>query len=145
MTPKRQTLTKHIVVDQFGYLPSSKKIAVIRDPQTGFDASESFTPGTQYALIDKSTGNAVFTAAPIAWKSGATDISSGDKVWWFDFSSTTTAGTYYVLDVEKNLRSFEFEISPAIYNGLVATRCSNIFLSTRWFCERRQVCGSCLG
>ena len=116
---KTQTLTKYIVVDQFGYLPFSKKVAVIRDPQTGFDASESFTPGTQYALIDKATGNAVFTAAAIAWKSGATDISSGDKVWWFDFSTTTTAGTYYVLDVEKNLRSFEFEISFAIYNGLL--------------------------
>src|SRR5688572_14875396 len=84
---KAQTLTKYIVVDQFGYLPTSKKIAVIRDPQVGFDASESFTPGTQYALIDKTTGQSVFTAAPGSWKAGATDNSSGDKAWWFDVSA----------------------------------------------------------
>src|SRR5688572_441833 len=114
-----QTLSKYIVVDQFGYLPSSKKIAVIRDPQVGFDASESFTPGTQYALVDKSTEQSVFTAAPVSWKAGATDNSSGDKAWWFDFSSITNPGTYYVHDVEKNLKSFEFEISPSIYNGVL--------------------------
>src|SRR5687768_13566133 len=103
---KTQTLTKYIVVDQFGYLPTSKKIAVIRDPQVGFDASESFTPGTQYALVDRTTGQSVFNAAPVAWKAGATDNSSGDKAWWFDFSSITTEGTYYVLDIQKNLKSF---------------------------------------
>ena len=101
-----QTLTKYIVVDQFGYLPTSKKIAVIRDPQVGFDASESFTPGTQYALVDRTTGQSVFNAAPVAWKAGATDNSSGDKAWWFDFSSITTEGTYYVLDIQKNLKSY---------------------------------------
>jgi len=114
-----QTLTKYIVVDQFGYLPTSKKIAVIRDPQVGFDASESFTPGTQYALVDRTTGQSVFNAAPVAWKAGATDNSSGDKAWWFDFSSITTEGTYYVLDIQKNLKSFDFEISPSIYNGVL--------------------------
>ena len=51
-----QTVSKYIVVDQFGYLPASRKIAVIRDPQTGFDAAESFIPGTQYALVNKASG-----------------------------------------------------------------------------------------
>ena len=40
-----QELSKYIVVDQFGYLPDSRKVAVIRDPQAGFDAGESFSPG----------------------------------------------------------------------------------------------------
>ena len=139
---KTQTLTRYIVVDQFGYLPSSKKIAVIRDPQTGFDASESFTPGTQYALIDNATGNAVFTASPIAWKSGATDTSSGDKAWWFDFSSTTAVGTYYVLDIEKNLRSFEFEISPAIYNGLLRHAVRTFFYQRVGFAKDAKYAGA---
>src|SRR6266581_978511 len=34
-----------IVVDQFGYLTKSKKVAVIRDPQIGYDNSARFTPG----------------------------------------------------------------------------------------------------
>jgi hypothetical protein len=37
-----QKVSKYITIDQFGYLPDSKKIAVIRDPQTGYDAAESF-------------------------------------------------------------------------------------------------------
>ena len=35
----------HIVVDQFGYLTDSEKIAVIRDRQTGYDSAETFVPG----------------------------------------------------------------------------------------------------
>ena len=35
-----------IVVDQFGYPTKASKIAVIRDPQMGYDNVVSFTPGT---------------------------------------------------------------------------------------------------
>jgi endoglucanase len=38
--------TPHIKIDQFGYLPNSKKVAIIVDPQTGYNAAESFSPGT---------------------------------------------------------------------------------------------------
>src|SRR5215510_11866244 len=44
-----------IVVDQFGYPTKASKIAVIRDPQMGYDNVVSFTPGTTYAVVDKST------------------------------------------------------------------------------------------
>ena len=94
-------VSKYIVVDQFGYLPDLEKIAVIRDPQTGFDATESFTPGATYALVNAATGARVFMAAPTAWNGGATDASSGDKAWWFTFTSVTTPGDYYVLDVDR--------------------------------------------
>jgi len=40
------TTSKHIKIDQFGYLPNSRKIAVIVDPQVGYNAAESFSPGT---------------------------------------------------------------------------------------------------
>ena len=33
-----------IVVDQFGYLTKASKIAVIRDPQMGYDSAVHFTP-----------------------------------------------------------------------------------------------------
>ena len=32
------TVSKQIKIDQFGYLPSSKKLAVFVDPQTGYNA-----------------------------------------------------------------------------------------------------------
>lgn len=114
-----QTLSDFIVIDQFGYRPSSEKIAVIRDPQTGFDATESFTPGATYALVDATNDQQVLTGTPTAWNGSSEDASSGDKAWWFDFSSHTTAGTYYVLDVSNDVRSYEFEIREDIYNEVL--------------------------
>lgn len=112
-------VSKDIVVDQFGYLPDGEKIAVIRDPQTGFDAAESFTPGATYALVNVATGTRVLTSAPAAWNGGATDTSSGDKAWWFTFTSVTTPGDYYVLDVDRNVRSYPFTISDQIYRDVL--------------------------
>ncbi|WP_018342038.1 glycoside hydrolase family 9 protein [Cytophaga aurantiaca] len=110
-----QTTTKYIVVDQFGYRPSSTKVAVIRDPQTGFDAGETFTPGTTYKVINAATNATTFQGTPVAWNNGATNAQSGDKCWWFDFSSVTSSGNYYILDVAKNVKSYTFEIRDNIY------------------------------
>src|SRR5262249_4577048 len=88
-----------IVVDQFGYLRKASKIAVIRDPQLGYDNAVHFTPGKTYAVIDRSTGNIVKQGAPTAWNGGATDLVSGDKAWWFDFSDLATPGRYTVVDI----------------------------------------------
>ncbi len=109
----------HIVVDQFGYLTDSEKIAVIRDPQTGYDAAETFVPGGTYALVNATTCATVTSGVPAAWNGGATDTSSGDRVWWFDFSSVTAAGDYYVLDTTKNLRSYVFTISDTVYRDVL--------------------------
>ena len=113
-----QSVSNFIVVDQFGYLPSATKIAVIRDPVEGFDAAQSFTPGSSYALVNAITKAHVFTGAPIAWSNGSTHAASGDRAWWFDFSQVTTIGSYYVLDIQNNVRSHEFLISPAVYNDV---------------------------
>jgi len=48
-----------IVVDQFGYLTKSKKVAVIRAPRVGYDSSARFAPGQSYALIELPTGKVV--------------------------------------------------------------------------------------
>jgi hypothetical protein len=112
-------VSKFIVVDQFGYLENSEKIAVIRDPETGFDADESFSPGKSYALVNANSGEQVATAAPVAWNSGALDASSGDHAWRFDFSKTTATGDYYVLDVEKNVRSYVFRIANDVYRDVL--------------------------
>ncbi len=114
-----QSISKYIIVDQFGYRPASKKVAVIRNPITGFDASESFSPGATYQLMDKATSQSILVASPVQWNAGATDASSGDKAWWFDFSSITAPGTYYILDVENNVRSYEFEINEDVYKEVL--------------------------
>jgi endoglucanase len=114
-----QTVSRFIIVDQFGYLPDAQKIAVIKDPQVGFDANESFTPGQSYAVVNAITGEHAFSGKPVSWKSGKTDESSGDRAWHFDFSAVSENGRYYILDVDNNVRSFEFEISPIVYNEVL--------------------------
>ncbi len=119
MFTEAQEVSRYIVVDQFGYLPGSKKVAVIRDPQTGFDGDESFSPGGWYCLVNAVNGEKVLRAQPVTWNSGAVDPSSGDRAWHFDFSVVEEAGTYYVLDEQREVRSFEFVIAPDVYNEVL--------------------------
>lgn len=108
-----------IVVDQFGYVPSLEKRAVIRDPQVGFDAGGSFTPGGLYAVIDLATGEPVYRGRPVAWKGGEIDEASGDRVWWFDFSALTAPGNYVVRDLENRVDSDPFQISRTVYRPVL--------------------------
>ncbi len=136
-----QLPSKNIIIDQFGYLPGSKKIAIIKNPVVGFDKEETFIPGTNYELIDKKTSQPVYSATPVAWKSGSVDESSGDKVWQFDFSEVTVTGTYYVLDVDNNRRSFEFQISPGVYNEVLKQAVRSFFYQRAGFKKEAQYAG----
>jgi hypothetical protein len=131
-----------IVVDQFGYRTASKKVAVIRDPQKGYDGAVNFTPGAQYAVVNKATGATVKQGAPTAWNSGATDDSSGDKAWWFDFSDVTAPGTYTVLDVEKNVRSVEFDIDDNVYRSVLKHTVRMYYYQRAGFAKSAATAGS---
>jgi endoglucanase len=112
------SVDNHIKVDQFGYRCSDQKIAVISNPQTGFNSGSPFaatTAANQYQVRDWATNAVVYTGTITAWNAGATHGQSGDIVWWFDFSSYTTPGTYYVFDIGKNVGSYKFEIRDDIY------------------------------
>src|SRR4030095_5536929 len=79
----------HIHVDQFGYRCDAVKIAVISDPQTGYNSADHFSPGTgtnKYEVRRWNDDVAVFTGTIKKWNSGAIHTQSGDKVWWFTFS-----------------------------------------------------------
>lgn len=104
-----------IKIDQFGYRELDEKIAVIADPQVGYNAAQSFTPGATYEIRDWSTDAVVFSGSPVIWNGGATHAQSGDKVWWFNFSSLTTPGTYYVFDPTNNVGSYAFRICDDVY------------------------------
>jgi len=109
-------VTDFIKVDQFGYRPVDQKICVITDPQTGYNSTLSFTPGNNYEVRDWNTDIIVFSGNPVIWNSGNTQIQSGDKTWWFDFSPLTSIGSYYVFDVTNNVGSGRFEIDNCVYN-----------------------------
>jgi aryl-phospho-beta-D-glucosidase BglC (GH1 family) len=104
-----------IKVDQFGYLPDAKKVAVLSNPQTGFNASDSYTPGTVIEVRKVSDSSTVFSGAAVVWNSGATHGQSGDKVWWFDFSSLTGYGEYFIYDPDNDVYSESFSINDLVY------------------------------
>ena len=129
------TVTSFIVVDQFGYLPTAEKIAVVRDPQTGYDAAESFTPGATYQLINTDTGAVALSGTAQAWNGGATHTASGDKAWWFNFSSVTTQGNYVVVDVENNVRSPAFKINADVYKPVLKHAVRTFFYQRAGFAK----------
>ena len=130
------TISAFIVVDQFGYLPDAKKIAVVRDPQTGYDAALSFTPGANYQLVNLDTSAVALSGAATSWKSGATFAAAGDKAWWFDFSSVTTPGNYAVVDVERNVRSPGFKIAADIYQPVLKHAMRSFFYQRAGFAKQ---------
>ena len=131
-----QNSAPKIVVDQFGYLPELEKRAVIRDPQQGYDARESFQPGSRYAVVDTRTGQTVFEGRPVVWNDGQVDHVSGDRVWWFDFTSVTKPGQYVVRDVERRAESFKFEISHSVYKPVLKAAFKTFYLQRAGFEKR---------
>lgn len=113
------TLQKYIMVDQFGYRPGDDKVAVLVDPQSGFNAADSYTPGATMQVRRVSDDEVVYSGAPKVWNNGATESFSGDRGWWFDFSSVTAEGEYYIYDVQGNFRSHTFRIAADVYKDVL--------------------------
>ncbi|MGM9489574.1 glycoside hydrolase family 9 protein [Ideonella sp. YS5] len=116
---------KFIMVDQFGYLPTMKKVAVLRYPRVGYDAGQYYQPG-RLQVVNSATGAVVLdnlSAQP--WKNGQIDQLandggwSGDQAWTVDFSQITAPGTYELVDVASNQRSARFEIGDNIYRNVL--------------------------
>jgi endoglucanase len=130
-----------IVVDQFGYLTKSKKVAVIRAPEVGYDSSARFAPGKLYALIELPTGKVVKTAPPIVWNGGNTDEASGDKAWWFDFSEIESPGKYAVVDLEQAIRSADFSIGERVYKDVMKHALRVFFYQRAGFEKKPEFAG----
>lgn len=130
-----------IVVDQFGYLPKSRKVAVIRTPEVGYDNSARFAPGQSYALIELPTGKVVKAGAPTVWNGGKTDQTSGDKAWWFDFSEIETPGKYAVVDIEKGIRSADFSIGEHVYKDVMKHTVRAFFYQRAGFEKKPEFAG----
>lgn len=105
----------YLMVDQFGYRPQDSKVAVIVDPQQGFNAADSYTPGKVIEVRKWSDNTVVYLGAPEMWNNGEVQASSGDRGWWFDFSTVTTPGHYYLYDSSTGQRSHPFLIDPDVY------------------------------
>lgn len=116
------TTVPYLKVDQFGYLPAMRKVAVIADPQVGFNAAEAFNPGVganQYQVRRWADDAVVFTGTLQPWKAGATHGQSGDRGWQLDFSAVTATGSYYLYDTVNLVGSGRFEVGPTVYDAVL--------------------------
>ena len=113
-----------IRLDQFGYLPDMEKVAVISNPQTGFNSAESFTPSATLEVRVSSDNSVAYSGPVTSWNGGATHTQSGDQVWWFDFSTLITPGEYYLYDPVQDVHSHSFLIADDVYKEVLkhATR-----------------------
>ncbi len=112
-------IQKYIMIDQFGYRPDDPKVAVIVDPQIGFNEKDAFEPGKIYQVRRRETDEIVYSGEPVIWNDGAIDFTAGDKGWWFDFSAVKTEGSFYIFDAERQVGSYEFKIAKNIYRELL--------------------------
>ena len=108
-------VSQFIHVDQFGYAINAEKVAVLSDPQVGYNSNLSYSPSNMLEVKDNATGNIVFTGSIQSWGGGAIHAGSGDRGWWVDFSSVTAPGEYYVFDPQNQEKSAVFVISENPY------------------------------
>ncbi|MGE5784020.1 MAG: glycoside hydrolase family 9 protein [Myxococcales bacterium] len=135
VVPNEKAGDPHYRVDQFGYLPTEEKVAVIGCATDGFNAPEDFAPGGTLELRTYPEGKTVFSGAPEAWNGGKSDALAGDKGWWFDFSSVTEPGEYFLYDTEKQLRSHVFRIAEDVYAGVLVQAMRTYFYQREGFAK----------
>lgn len=117
--PGLPAVTGRIQVDQFGYLPAEDKVAVISNPQKGYNSMDKYKPGSELEVRQTPGDSVVLKGAPKQWNNGETHEDSGDQGWWFDFSSLRTPGKYYVYDPSTKLRSPVFTIGDDVYKDVL--------------------------
>ena len=118
-------VSEQIIVDQFGWrADASSKVAIFADPITGQNAAVTYVPGATFQIRRASDNTAVFTGTVTSWKSGETQTQSGDRVWYGDFSSFTTPGTYYVYDPANDRQSYSFKLDNAVYSPVLRQACA---------------------
>jgi hypothetical protein len=131
--------TPYIRIDQFGYLPAMRKVAIVADPQVGFDAAQSFAPGTganQYQVRRWDDDAVVYSGTLAAWNGGATHAQSGDRGWRFDFSSVTAPGSYYLWDTVRGVGTGRFEIGTGVYDRALRAALRTFFYQRLGFAKQ---------
>jgi endoglucanase len=109
----------YIMIDQFGYRPDDTKVAVLVDPQVGFNAADSYEPSGTLEVRRAADDSVVFSGDTTVWNEGAIQENSGDKGWWFDFSRVNEPGSYYLVDPANEMRSYDFDINQDVYKNVL--------------------------
>jgi hypothetical protein len=131
----------NILIDQFGYPVKSKKIAVLREPKTGFDSGKSYAPGNTIQIVDSKTNQVISTYSPVLWNNGLTHDQSGDKVWHVDFSKVELPGSYFLYDVQNNIKSYTFQIANDVYFPVLKAAFKTMYYQRAGFKKTEEFAG----
>ena len=104
----------YISVNQVGYFPDRRKIAVLSDNKGDFmhgAETISLSEAAAFEVIDAKNGKTVYTGKSTLPEK---DADSGDTVCKLDFSEFIEPGTYYIK--AGDYRSAEFKIGNDIYS-----------------------------
>ncbi len=63
------------------------------------------------------------------------------KAYHFDFSSYESEGSYYILDIDRNVRSYEFEISENVYQDVLKAAVKTFYYQRSSFEKETQYAG----
>ena len=111
--------TEQIIIDQFGWRSQSEKVAIFANPVKGQNSQVSYLPGGKFEIRREDNHKTVYNSLITSWKNEKIDSSSGDQIWWGNFSDFKTPGTYYIYDPVNKIRSYSFAIRDDIYNPIM--------------------------
>lgn len=110
----RPVIEAHIEIDQLGYLPDSRKMAVFRGDELD----------DRFYIVSADTEDVVYTGEI----KSKTEATSGETFYYGDFSELTSEGTYYVrTDVIGY--SYPFSISEDIYADMQSVALRQYYLN----------------
>lgn len=107
------------MIDQFGYRRLDNKVAVLVNPQVGYNSTDFYVPGKELQVRCHKDDSLVFCGSPVIWNGGSVCPSSGDQGWWFDFSQVQTTGKYYIYDTDNDCQSYPFRIADDVYDDVL--------------------------
>jgi endoglucanase len=130
-------LERYIAIDQFGYRPKMTKVAVLVDPERGWNAADNYEPQGTFEVRRWEDGSVAFSGRVTPWNNGQVDPNSGDRGSWFNFTRLDQPGLYYVYDPTNQVRSYPFEIGEDVYRKVLKTA-ERMFYFNRANFEKRK-------
>jgi len=142
LTAKPETVQPLIRVDQIGYRPDLPKYAVLADPQEGWNAEQSYTPGDTLEVRRSADDQVVFTGPVKVWNDGKVDRTAGDRGWWFEFSEVHEPGDYYLWDPKNEVGSYPFRIALEVYRPILKAALKTFYYQRLAFPKEEPYAGA---
>ena len=114
-----EVVTPQITIDQFGWQPGSRKVAIVAEAVRGQNARAAYRPGLTFEVRRQADGTVAHRGNLKPWNGGKVSELCGDRVWYADFSDVRAPGTYYVHDPANRARSSPFRIGDDVYRPVL--------------------------